>query len=67
MVRHNLGEPAGIMPKLVGCDEEVRSIFSYVQWEAIETLRVTESHLYFTELAVPLGACRKHISGWGEE
>lgn len=38
MDRHNLGEPAGIMPGLVGCDEEVRSTFSQVQWEATETL-----------------------------
>lgn len=67
MDRHNLGEPAGIMPGLVGCDEEVTSTFSQVQWEAVETLRVTESHLYFTERAVPLGACRKQISGWEEE
>lgn len=67
MVRHNLGEPAGIMPGLVECGKEVRSTFSQVQWEAIGTLRVTESHLYFTELAVPLGAHRKQISGWGEE
>lgn len=45
MVRHNLGEPAGIMPGLVECDKEVRSTFSQVQWEAIEILRVTVQSL----------------------